>query len=465
MPKLHENAVKKLCEEWQSSRIPEKENSTSNTMRKKNYRSVSQTARKLNRVLSVDVGSRIVWAEPGVTMEELVAATLHYGLIPKVVPEFKGITVGGAINGAALESSSHLFGQFNDTCTGYELMIGDGSIIWVDDKEHSDIFYAIAGSYGTLGTILSAKIELIPAKKYVKLQYHHCRLEELFPYLQEQNESESKPDFLEAIVYNKHHAVAIIGWLTDDKEKLPLLSLEQHWAPWFYGHVKDQLNEECITLSDYLFRHDRGAFWMGGFAPDPQMSLSYLSHKASLYFGKQWDFSETLIPSQCIPRVPGIFFRSLFGWLMDSQKLYASLHGGSEEWFEKKFAIQDFYFQGKQALEFTLYALEKYRIQPIWICPILSTSKPQIFSPHFRESKELLFDVGIYGLPANTPGPLAVRDLENLTGHLNGRKMFYCHAYFTEEEFWKIYPKDTYKHLRDRYHLDSYPEITTKVLK
>lgn len=39
-------------------------------------------------------------------MDALVEATVKHGLVPPVVPEFPGITVGGAYNGTGGESSS-----------------------------------------------------------------------------------------------------------------------------------------------------------------------------------------------------------------------------------------------------------------------------------------------------------------------------------------------------------------------
>ena len=53
----------------------------------------------LNRILLIDPIERIVVAELRVTMEELAQATLEYGMMVPVLPEFKGITVGGAIMG------------------------------------------------------------------------------------------------------------------------------------------------------------------------------------------------------------------------------------------------------------------------------------------------------------------------------------------------------------------------------
>lgn len=459
MPKIHQKKIEKIRQELHSAKM-QSGSKQSNTMRRKEYASISNETRNLKRVLDIDEKNKVAWVEPSVTMEELVATTIPYGLIPEVVPEFKGITVGGAINGAALESSSHRYGQFNDTCNSYEVMVGDGSIIWASDQENKELFYGISSSYGTLGTLLSAKIRLVEARGYVKLHYYHCSLKEVFSYLKAQS-----ADFMEAIVYTSDHAVAITGNFVEQPDA-PVISLSPHWSPWFYSHAKNRKQDECISLSDYIFRHDRGAFWMGGFAPNPKMSLSYLSHKASLFLGDDWDYSEKFLPSQCSPNNPGIFFRSLLGWLMDSRKLYASLHRGSERWFEQKFAIQDFYLPFRGAFPFTQYALEKYKIQPIWICPVISTTQPQFFSPHYSTEKELLFDIGIYGLPANASGPKAVKDLEELCTSLKGRKMFYCHTYFTEEEFWNLYPYNDYAVLRKKYHLEKLsPEITKKVLK
>jgi hypothetical protein len=97
-------------------------------------------------------------AEPMVQMKALVDATLKHGMLPRVLPEFKHITVGGAIMGAALESSSHMHGDFLDGCRAVELLLGNGSVIWCSRTEHADLFAALSGSYGTLALLLSAKI-------------------------------------------------------------------------------------------------------------------------------------------------------------------------------------------------------------------------------------------------------------------------------------------------------------------
>src|SRR6266542_6958695 len=55
----------------------------------------------LNHVLQIDTAKQLAIVEPNVAMDELVEATLSYGLVPPVVMEFPGITVGGGLQGGA----------------------------------------------------------------------------------------------------------------------------------------------------------------------------------------------------------------------------------------------------------------------------------------------------------------------------------------------------------------------------
>ena len=83
----------------------------------------------LDRILEIDVEARTCDAEPGVTFRDLVAATLPHGLAPAVVPELEGITIGGAVAGCSVESSSFRYGGFHDTCLEYEVMSGAGDVL------------------------------------------------------------------------------------------------------------------------------------------------------------------------------------------------------------------------------------------------------------------------------------------------------------------------------------------------
>lgn len=58
----------------------------------------------LNHVITIDTKSMTALVEPNVPMDALVEATLREGLLPPVVMEFPGITVGGGFAGTAGES-------------------------------------------------------------------------------------------------------------------------------------------------------------------------------------------------------------------------------------------------------------------------------------------------------------------------------------------------------------------------
>jgi len=126
----------------------------------------------LNSVIEVNAKEKFVIVEPNVPMDKLVAETLRYGLIPPVIMEFPGITVGGGINGASLESSSFKYGQLSDNCIEYEIILGDGKIITLSAKHNSNLFYGISGSYGSLGLLSLIKVNLIPSSPFVKNTFY-----------------------------------------------------------------------------------------------------------------------------------------------------------------------------------------------------------------------------------------------------------------------------------------------------
>ena len=75
-----------------------------------------------------------------------------------MVPEFKQITVGGSVMGAALESSSHAHGQFLDCCKSVTLLLPDGNIETCSRESNKLLFNSLSGSYGTLAILLRAEV-------------------------------------------------------------------------------------------------------------------------------------------------------------------------------------------------------------------------------------------------------------------------------------------------------------------
>jgi Delta24-sterol reductase len=427
----------------------------SNITRPPSYKTSSQLdINRFNRILDITDTSIIV--EPRVTMEQLAKATLARNVMVPVIPEFKGITVGGAIMGAGMESASHKFGLFSDSCLSLEVLLGNGTVVRASPQENSDLFYGIVGSYGSLGIILSAEFRVIPAKQSVRLHYIQCDT------LQKASELllHSKADFIEGLVFAKNDIVIIEGTLTTEP---PNYFLNKSWSRWFYTHAKNVPNDETMPLFDYLFRHDRGAFWIGAYGTH-WSSIPRYFFESRLHLPALAKLLPKFDPKEFKgPADPGFLYRFLWGWAMTSHRLYAWLHSNSEEWVSKHFAIQDCCIPADRFVDFTTKALDEIGIVPLWLCPTPGTKKPQILSPHYSQHDQLI-NVGVYGIsPLGTPRDM-VRKLEKWTEAAQGRKVLYSYSYYTPEEFWKIYPRPEYDNLRQKYFANPWIDIAQKVL-
>ena len=126
---------------------------------------------KLNNILNIDVVDMNCSVEPGITFEHLCQETLKVGLLPLVIPEFKNITIGGAILGLGVESSSFRHGLFEDSVQSIDVVNEKGTIISCNSKESSDLFYGMFGSYGMFGVLVRCTVRLMPATSNVRVSY------------------------------------------------------------------------------------------------------------------------------------------------------------------------------------------------------------------------------------------------------------------------------------------------------
>jgi len=447
-------------------------NGHSNTTRSKSYKNVCHRldCSSLNRILQIDTEKRIAIVEPRVTMEELVKATLSHGLIAPVIPEFKGITVGGAIMGSAAESSSHHWGTFNDICHSYEILCGDGTLLTVSHDIHPEIFYGIPGSYGSLGMLVSAEIKLIPAEEFVHVKYHSFQdPQKALQVLQEMTHRKIVPDFLDGIIFSKGLGVIMEGHLHTKIPSSPKkASLGSRTSPWYYQHVQQASQEEIIPLYDYLFRYDRGAFWMGSYVSHLPLFTRYLLQGIlKISCSSQQYFTEKEIRQFRNLPPPNFFTRLLFHEAMSSQSLWSFLHK-AEKWVQDRLMIQDWCIPMKNAVDFLNGALIDPGIFPIWLCPIKCTAHPQLFSPHLRSGAEddYMINFGIYGVPSySAPLKNITKKLEQQTHQSKGRKVLYSRSYYSPDEFWEIYSKQHYDALRQQLNAPGiWKDITDKVL-
>lgn len=388
----------------------------------------------LNRIIEINPEERTIIVEPNVPMDALVEATLQHNLIPPVVMEFPGITVGGGIQGGAGESSSAAYGLFHETCLEYEIILGTGERVIASPSQHPDLFHGTACTYGTIGIITRAKIRLIPAKKFVTLTYHRqSSYEDAVSFTTDH--VKTGVHFIDAIFFERTRGVVMVGELSETATHT-LAIFTRAKDDWFYLHADDisknhELYTESIPLRDYLFRYDRGAFWMGKYGFD---FLHVPFNAATRYIANR-------------------FIRT--------RELYASLHAAD---FSQRYLVQDIAFPRETAAAFLEKISLDLNIFPLWFVPAkVSTSSP--LSSTYLPT-DLIISVGIWG-EAHVPFQDFValnRSLEKATSEHGGRKWLYGHQYYTREEFWSIFDRSWYSTMRQRYQAEStFPDIYDKV--
>lgn len=389
----------------------------------------------LGKVLEVNTTEQYALVEPNVPMDRLVKATLPYGLIPPVVMEFPGITVGGAINGATIEASSYKYGQFNDNCLAYELLLGNGDVVWATEKENKDLFYGISGSYGSLALITAIKVKLIPCAMYIRTVFSCTTSYQHAVDTLTQDIKESSADFLDAILFSKESGVIIKGYFHHTKDKR-VRTFSKASNRWFYEEVKrvakrGKGKEVLIPIYDFLFRYNRGAFWMG-----------------------EYTFSYLHLPSNR-------FTKTLLNPFMNTRKLYDGLHALN---ISQNYFIQDFYCPLEKTLQFLKKSEKDLSIFPLWLCPIKPTQTLQKLSPSYIPAS-MLIDIGIWGQSKKYVSNIfdLNKKFEVYAKELSARKMLYAHAYYSEDEFWSIYDKKWYDLLRRKYHAEKiFPSVWKK---
>ena len=126
----------------------------------------------LDGVISVDPEARTADVQGMCTYEDLVDATLPHGLIPFVVPQLRTITLGGAVTGLGIESTSFRNGLPHESVLEMDVFTGAGEVVTcTPDNEHADLFATFPNSYGSLGYATRLRIELEPVRSHVALRH------------------------------------------------------------------------------------------------------------------------------------------------------------------------------------------------------------------------------------------------------------------------------------------------------
>jgi delta24-sterol reductase len=404
----------------------------------------------LNHVLSINPEKRTAMVEPNVPMDALVRETVKAGYLPPVVMEFPGITVGGGFVGTAGESSSFKHGFFDRTILSAEVVLADGSLVTASATENAELFEGLRGSFGTLGVLTMVELQLLPLKSMVEVTYHPTSSFEHTTSTIQQQTAEQRNDYVDGILFSKESGVIVTGRLTDANttSNLTVRRFSRPWNEWFWIHArsvaqKGTVTSELVPIQDYLFRYDRGAFWMGMYA--------------------YYHFM-----------VPFVWFtRFLLDYFMHTRIAYHALHASG---YTDHYIIQDIAFPAGNAAAFADFVDQKVGIYPLWLCPLRSDGRSSMGHPKpYRGAVagEAIDDtysgeyinVGVWGPCYHLEAEYVRvnRDIEAKMRELGGLKWLYSRVFYTEDEWWQVYDKPKYDALREKFKAISLPSIWDKV--
>ncbi|MCU1338342.1 MAG: uncharacterized protein JWO19_3923 [Bryobacterales bacterium] len=386
--------------------------------------------RDFNRVLAIDPQRMTADVEGMITYETLVDETLRYGLLPAVVPQLKTITVGGAVSGLGIESSSFKFGLVHETVEEMEILLGDGRLVTCSCRENPDLFFGFPNSYGTLGYALRLTIRLIPAKPYVRVTHTgFTDPDSCFARIAERC-AESALDYLDGTIFSAQEM-----YLTEGEFVQNAASISDYTYMDIYYKSIQRKSEDWLTAKDYIWRWDTDWFW------------------CSKHFHVQR---------------PGI--RRLFKWALNSrtyQRIMRLSHsllpdsGGTES------VIQDVDIPIVSAPEFFDFLMSEIGITPVWMCPFKTRDSGRGWDLSPLQPSQLYVNFGFWDvIPTTHEKGHFNRKIERKTIELGGAKGLYSTAWYDETEFWNIYDKPRYTQLKQTYDpQDVFPDLYSKCVR
>ena len=389
----------------------------------------------LTDVISVDPEARTADVAGMCTYEDLVSATLPFGLAPLVVPQLKTITLGGAVTGLGIESTSFRNGLPHESVQEMDILTGAGEVVTASPAEHAGLYRAFPNSYGTLGYAVRLRIELETVSPFVALT--HLRFHALADLVAAMDRIiatgmlDGVPvDYLDGVVFSADESYLSVGVKTAASGPVSDYTGQRI----YYRSIQHDsgVKNDRLTIEDYLWRWDTDWFW------------------CSEAFGAQHPLVRRFWPRRHL--------RSSSYWkLMRLERRF-----GIGDRLEKlrsrpprERVIQDIEVPIKRCVEFLEWFLANVPIEPIWLCP-LRLRDDERWPLYPLRPQETYVNVGFWStVPVGSIEGETNRMIERRVSELDGHKSLYSDAYYSAEEFDELYGGETYRAVKRRYDPDT----------
>ena len=397
----------------------------------------------LAQVLAVDPVARTADVQAMTTYERLVDATLAHGLMPLVVPQLKTITIGGAVTGLGIESSSFRSGLPHEAVREMEILTGAGEVVAAGaEGTHRDLFHAFPNSYGTLGYALRLVIDLEPVHPFVLLRHvHFTSLEALTDAVAQivsTSAYDGEPvDFLDGTVFGADDAYLTLGSWTDTA---PYTS-DYTGRQIYYRSIRSR-HTDYLTVRDYLWRWDTDWFW------------------CSRAFGAQNRLVRALWPKRWLR---SDVYATLVRW--EARHQVATRLDRWRGRPRRERVVQDVEIPLGRAAEFLRWFLREVPITPVWLCPLrLRHAGATTVAPgrgdagpwplYPLQTDQIYVNVGFWSTVPIATGAQdgeVNRRIERAVAEHAGHKSLYSDSYYPPEEFWALYGGAAYREVKARY--------------
>lgn len=388
-------------------------------------------------VIAVDPDERTADVAGMCSYEDLVAATLPYGLSPLVVPQLKTITLGGAVTGLGIESASFRNGLPHESVLEMDILTGSGELVTASRDDHTDLFRAFPNSYGTLGYATRLRIELEPVKPFVALR--HIRFHSLTEMVAAMDRiidtggfEGVAVDYLDGVAFSPTESYLCVGIQTSTPGPVSDYT-GQHI---YYRSIqhRDGVKDDRLTIHDYFWRWDTDWFW------------------CSRAFGAQRPLLR-----RCWPRR---YRRSSFYWKLvayDRRFGIADRIDKRRHLPPRERVVQDVEVPIGNCAEFVDWFFAHVPIEPLWLCPLrLRDDTPHAWPLYPLRANRSYVNIGFWSsVPAGATEGATNRLIEAKVSALDGHKSLYSDSYYTADEFDELYGGETYRTVKKTYDPDS----------
>ena len=398
----------------------------------------------LSGVIGVDPVARTAEVQGMATYEDLVDATLAHGLMPLVVPQLKTITLGGAVTGLGIESSSFRHGLPHESVREMDVLTGAGQVVMATpDGEHADLYRGFPNSYGTLGYALRLVIDLQPVAPYVRLRHHrYPDAKACTDAIEDLADPAGPLDFLDGTVFAPKEQYLTTGEFVDSPPAGVRTS--DYTGQQVFYRSQQLRGLDHLTIRDYLWRWDTDWFWcsrgLGVQHPLLRRAWPRRYRRSDVYrrivaLDRRYGFSDRLNTVRGRPVEEPV--------------------------------VQDVEIPARHLPAFLEAFHRDVGFTPVWLCPLRLRSR-EAWTLYPMRPGELYVNVGFWSSVPQVPGEPDAhnRRIEALVSELDGHKSLYSSVHYDEAAFWRHYNGPAYRALKERYDPHGrLPDLYSKVAR